>query len=348
MTRRNRSAAPTRERSTADTAAGAQTEQPVNAGRAGLTAEQRHALPPFGALCAFEAVGTYGGIRRAAVALSRDHAAVSRHLRALETWAGVPLVQRDGGQLTAEGAKFHARIAAAMKEIAGASFELTHRGDDGRLRLWCVPGIAVQWLAPRLGIFASAYPDIDLELQPTDAAPNFSTHEADAALRYVIDAGLRKLADPELTSVQIARPATLAVASPKFIAKLKRPITQPEDLLDTPLLHEASFDQWRRWFAAHGIDAGTRLSGPRLWHGHLTVAAARRGQGVALSNVFLIGDELRSGALVEVAGGKSVHLGSYIFTARSDRWRDRSIRCFRRWLEQSVAWAGPAKSSERA
>lgn len=347
MSRRNRNAPPARERPAVDSAVvEVQPEQPARSAHSGLSADQRHALPPFGPLCAFEAVGTCGGIRRAAVALSRDHAAVSRHLRMLEEWAGVPLVQR-GGQLTAQGAKFHARIADAMQEIAAASFELTHRNDDGRLRLWCVPGIAVQWLAPRLGVFASAYPNIDLELQPTDAMPDFGSHEADATLRYVIDANLRKLADPELTSVQIARPATLAVASPKFIAKLKKPIVHPEDLLNVPLLHEASFDQWRRWFAAQSIDADAGLSGPRLWHGHLTVAAAKRGQGVALSNVFLIGDELRSGALVEVAGGNSVHLGSYVFTARTDRWRDRSIRSFRRWLEQSVAWAVPAKAAER-
>lgn len=347
MVRRTKPHVPPPPRNTAeDSAEVAEPQAAASApARSGLSVEHRHALPPFGALCAFEAVGTYGGIRRAAVALSRDHAAVSRHLRALEVWAGVPLVQRDGGQLTPEGAKFYERISTAMKEIAGASFELTHRGDDGRLRLWCVPGIAVQWLAPRLGAFASAYPNIDLELQPTDAMPNFSTHEADAVLRYVPHIAARKVPDPDLSSVEIARPAVLAVASPKFIAKLNHPITGPADLLTAPLLHEASFDQWRRWFAAHGIDAGTRLTGPRLWHGHLTAAAAKRGQGVALSNVFLIGDDLRSGALVDVGGDDSVHLGSYIFSARRDRWRDRSIRRFRRWLEQSVAWAVPLKPS---
>jgi DNA-binding transcriptional LysR family regulator len=306
--------------------------------RRGLSAQMRHALPPFGALCAFEAVGTYGGIRRAAAALSRDHAAVSRHVRTLEDWAGVPLVDRAGGQLTSEGSRFYARISGALKEVATASMELTHRGDDRHLRLWCVPGMASQWLAPRLGAFAEAFPNIDLELQPTDAMPDFSSHEADAVLRYIPDvAASRALPDPDLRSVEIARPATLAVASPRFIAKMK-PIDGPADLLKAPLLHEASFDQWKRWFAAHAIDAGNALAGPRLWHGHLTVAAAKRGQGVALSNVFLIGEDLRSGALVEVGGGEPVHLGSYVFSARRDRWRDRPIQSFRRWLEQSVAW----------
>jgi LysR family transcriptional regulator, glycine cleavage system transcriptional activator len=345
MSRRTRSLLSRRVRTRGDNAASTvESEDSARAPeRAGLSSEQRNALPPFGALCAFEAIGTHGGIRRAALALSRDHAAVSRHIRALEKWASVPLLNR-GGELTPHGAKFHRQISGALKTIAAASFELTHRGADRRLRLWCVPGFAVQWIAPRLGAFSSAYPDIDLELQPTDAMPNLSTHEADAVVRYVPDVAARKGFDPDLTCVDIARPAIMAVASPKFIAKLKHPIAGPVDLVGAPLLHEASFDQWRRWFSAQGIDTGESLSGPRLWHGHLTVAAAKRGQGVALSNVFLIGDELRNGALVEVARNKSVHLGTYVFIARQDRWRDRSVHHFRRWLEQSVSWAASVKS----
>lgn len=308
----------------------------------GLSAELRHALPPFNALCAFEAVATHGGIRRAAAALPRDHAAVSRHLRTLELWAGVPLIDRGDGKLTPAGWRFYARISAAMKEIASASIELTHRGDERSLRLWCVPGIASRWLAPRLVSFASAYPNIDLELQPTEATPNFSSHEADALLRYIPDIRVNGvIPDPTLRSVEIARPRVLAVASPRLVAKMK-PITGPADLLQAPLLHESNFDQWRRWFAAHSIEAGDAITGPRLWHGDLTVVAAERGQGVALTNVLLVGSELRRGVLVEVACGDPVHLGSYVFTARRDRWHDRAILCFRRWLEQSIAWAVPA------
>lgn len=50
------------------------------------------ALPPFAALRAFEMVGRVGGIRRAASLLAIDHTVVSRHVRALEEWVGVPLV----------------------------------------------------------------------------------------------------------------------------------------------------------------------------------------------------------------------------------------------------------------
>lgn len=76
----------------------------------------RRALPPMTALRAFEVVGRVGGIRRAAAVLSLDHAAVSRHVRSLEVWAGMPLIERTGGggRLTPDGEKFHRRISAAL------------------------------------------------------------------------------------------------------------------------------------------------------------------------------------------------------------------------------------------
>ncbi len=43
--------------------------------------------PSFGSLKAFELIGRLGGIRKAAIALGVDHAAVSRHLKSLEEWA---------------------------------------------------------------------------------------------------------------------------------------------------------------------------------------------------------------------------------------------------------------------
>lgn len=306
--------------------------------RPGLSPQQRHALPPFSAIRAFEAIGTCGGVRRAAVALSLDHAAVSRHLRALEQWAGVPLVDRtpgSGGRLTAEGLHFHGRIAKALAEIARASIELTHRGDERSFRLWCTPGIASEWLTKRLGVFAAQYSEVDFELQPTEEAPDLASHEADAHLHYVVDIERRDDPDPALRVVEIARPPILAVASPRFLDRAG-PFSNPADLLSTTLLHESSFGQWRRWFDKHGVDAAA-ITGPKFWHGHLTLAAARQGHGVALANALLVGDDLRAGALVEVGSAQPVYLGSYMFTARRDRWRDRVVLGFRRWLENTIA-----------
>ena len=282
-------------------------------------------------------MGALGGVRRAAAALNLDHAAVSRHVKSLEQWAGCPLIDRQrGGVLTEEGRRFHTRITNALNEIASASFDLTRRGGDARLRLWSVPGLASEWLAPRLGQFSANYPDIDLELHPTDGSPDFVRYEADGDIRHISDDQTDQFgSSPDIESVVIARPPVIAVASPAFLAGAA--IEGVADLLKAPLLHESDFSQWRRWFAALALDAGP-IAGPKLWHAHLTVSAARRGQGVALTNALLVSEDIKSGGLVDLTPpGVKILLGSYHFRARRDQWRTPSILAFRRWLQKSVA-----------
>jgi DNA-binding transcriptional LysR family regulator len=194
--------------------------QPDPTDRARIIRAQRAATPPFAALRAFEAVGSCGGIRRAAAALSIDHAAVSRHLHALEQWTGMSLIDRSGaghGNLTEQGRAYHTRISAALAEIALATQDLMRREDDVRLRLWVAPGLASEWLSGRVGEFMRDHPAVELELQPSDTPPAFAANEADAYLHYIIDAH-REAPPATLRSIEVARPAVLALASPAFIA----------------------------------------------------------------------------------------------------------------------------------
>jgi len=297
----------------------------------------RRLLPPFAALRAFEAVGRLGGIRRAGEELGIDHAAVSRHLRALEAWVGVGLIDREqGSRLTPDGALFHTRIGAALETISQASADLTRRGDDPRLLVWCVPGFAYRWLNARLGAFSAANPDIDIEVRPTDRGPDFPRHEADADIRYVRDD--EPPVGGEVQRVEIARPVVMAVAAPGLAATLP-PDAPAAALLAAPLLHEDDDSEWRAWLLAHGVEPPARLPGPRLWHAHLTLDSAVRGLGVALSNDLLIGDLLRTGRLVRLEikpPVPDVRFGGYTFRARRDRWRHPGIVRFRRWLERTA------------
>ncbi|WP_334164006.1 LysR substrate-binding domain-containing protein [Phenylobacterium sp.] len=295
-------------------------------------------MPPYAALRAFEAVGQLGGIRRAAQELGIDHAAVSRHLRALEDWAGVKLIDRtQGGRLTPEGAKYLARISAALEEISRATLDLTRRGDDSRLVIWSVPGFAYRWLIRRLPDFYAAHPGFDLEVRPTDHTPDFGRHEADADIRYIRD--MSAPGDTDVQAMEIARPVVFPAASPEVAARIGQG-APAEALLAETLLHEDDDSEWRTWLAARQVEVPERLGGPRLWHAHLTLDAARRGQGVVLTNALLAGDELAAGQLVDLSlqpAEPEIRFGGYAFRARKDRWRDPAITKFRRWLEREAA-----------
>jgi DNA-binding transcriptional LysR family regulator len=301
----------------------------------------RKAFPPFAALKAFEMIGRLGGIRKAALALGIDHAAVSRHLRSLEEWAGVPLVDRSrggSGRLTPEGSRYHLRVSSAFAEISSAGLDLIQKSDVQRLHLWCSPGFAYQWLVRVLDRFKDSAADIDVDLRPTDFGPNFARGEAMADIRFVGD-WLPRSFSQGIQTAELARPIVIPVASPKFLANAARP-AQLEDLLALPLLHEEDDEQWRAWFANQSVPVLGYIRGTRLWHAHLAVDAARRGQGIALANHFLVAEELQSGELVEVKVSdrryRRAPIGSYVLAAREDRWRTPMLTRFRSWLNETI------------
>jgi DNA-binding transcriptional LysR family regulator len=293
-------------------------------------------------LRAFEAFGRTGGIRKAAQALSIDHAVVSRHLRALEQFVGTSLVDRESGTrlLTSDGVEYHRRISSAFQEIAGATQMLRKRHDQ-KLLIWCSPGFAYHWLAPRLPAFSVAHPGIEVELRPIDYGPNFATNEADGDIRYV------RLINGDLPPagtqrVELVLPPVFPVASPTYAESVAGRLRSPADLLDLRLLHEESDAEWRTWLGEQGLALGaTALPGPRLWHAHVMLDAARSGEGIALANPLLVDGYLGSGQLVPIATRERpllpVPLGSYSFTAREDRWRDPALQRFRTWLHERAS-----------
>lgn len=146
-----------------------------------------------------------------------------------------------------------------------------------------------------------------------------------------------------LKRVEIASPEVFVVATPELVKTLPR-INHPSDLLTAPLVHEGDTREWTQWLSEHGVTLTQPLSGPRLWHAHLTLNAARRGQGIILTNRFLLEDDLASGRLVQIGKDsphfKRVSLGSYVFMARQDRWQSIAISKFRQWLVAiSHKWA---------
>jgi len=302
--------------------------------------EARGWLPPFASLRAFDVIGRLGGIRKAALELGVDHGVVSRHLKALEEWAGITLLERGRGgrgQLTPEGSHFHARISAALEDIGGASRNLIERNRRERLLVWCSPGLACFWLLPLLDSFHASHPQIDLELRSTDFAPDLTRGEAMADLRFVGDW------EPDTTgttleTVDLARPDAIAVASPAFLGRYP-PGLLAQDVPRLPLLHEEDDEKWRAFLTAQGIAAPRPLRGTRLWQAQLTIEAALRGQGVALANGFLVADHLRSGRLVTIKIGGQIaraSIGRYRLTARKDRWRHPALEAFRTWVQSAM------------
>jgi LysR family transcriptional regulator, glycine cleavage system transcriptional activator len=295
----------------------------------------RRRLPALVTVRAFEAFSRTGTVRGAADELAVSHTVVSRHIQNLEEAVGIALVRKDGRGLkpTREGERFAAKARKAFDLLEEATAELAH-GRGEAIHICCMVGLASHRLLARLPMLEASLGSTEVILQPTSTRPDLGKDEADAEIVY--------LEAPEtsggLRSELLVRPRILAVASPALLARHPK-IATPANLLQLPLLHEKSTALWETWLGAQGVAEIPPLRGPRLWHGHLTLEAARLGQGVALVSDLICWDRIKAGELVEVVPS-SIQMGGYYFVAPAAKWSDPMLTIVRRWLAATLSVPG--------
>ena len=133
----------------------------------------------------FLSVAHHGTLARAAQALHVDATTVSRRIGALEKALGQTLFERapSGFILTAAGRALvpHAEAmaaAAARIHSAGTSGSAL----SGQLRVSVSEGFGSSFIAPRLGRFAAAHPELEIDLAASSGFLNPSRREADMAV----------------------------------------------------------------------------------------------------------------------------------------------------------------------
>jgi len=289
----------------------------------------RRRLPPLLALRAFEAFGRTGAVRTAADELSVSHTVVSRHIQNLELSIGVKLVQKSGRglTLTREGKRYAAQLREALDIIAEATASLWSGSSDA-LHICCMAGLASRRLLALLPELEKFLGGREIILQPITARPDLAAGEADAEINYLESPGF----SDEVRGEAFCRPQILPLVSPTFRTR-NRKVRTLQQLVELPLIHERSTRQWETWLERAGVVDLPRLKGPRLWHAHLSIEAARLGQGVALVSDLVAKDLLFKGELVEMVPSK-VYLGSYYFASLARRWNEPAIASLRSWVRQ--------------
>lgn len=287
-------------------------------------------LPPMILLRAFEATARTGSMRRAADDVGISHTVVSRHVRNLEHWFGQDLITAGprGVVLTEQGEVLYEAVSRAFRIIGNATAEL-RPSPTASLKIWCFPGFATRWLAPKLTQLEEALDNCDITLRAIDRIPNFAEGEADVMIVYAGRDAVPEGATPLLA------PRMFPVASPLWIARHGAPQT-PEELASASLIHEESKQQWTDWFEAMGVRLRSDLKGPKLWDANLGFDAALAGQGVALASRITAGQELAEGRLVELLKS-DIRLGGYHLLVGSKTQNQRVVTRFAQWLGDTLA-----------
>lgn len=142
-------------------------------------------LPSWEDLRYFLAVAREGQMLAAARRLGVSQALLSRHVVALESAVGARLFDRTtrGSTLTGDGAALFATAERIEAEMFAGLARFGGRGEiAGTVRIGAPDGFGSAFLAPRMGRFRAAFPDLRVQLVPVPRSFSLSEREADIAI----------------------------------------------------------------------------------------------------------------------------------------------------------------------
>ncbi len=182
----------------------------------------------FAELKAFVAIVDRSSFAKAADHLGLSRSALSQTIRQLEARLGVRLLNRTTRSVspTEPGRRLHERMAPMLREMDAAVAEAvdTRTRASGTLRINTLSMAAKRLIAPRLGRFARAHPDVVLDIVIDDGLSDIAGEGFDAGIRV----GNRVQKD--MVAVRMTPDVELlAVASPDYLARHGEPRT-PEEL----------------------------------------------------------------------------------------------------------------------
>ena len=253
----------------------------------------------FQQLRSFLAVVRAGSFVGGADALGLSKAAVSRHVAELEESLGVRLLHRTTRRLslTDDGTRFHARAEELLASLEELEAETSSQGGEasGQVRVNAPMSFGNLHLAPLWPRFLAANPKVSLDITLNDRVVDLVDEGYDLAVR------IGRLGDSNLVSRKLAATRIVLCAAPDYLARRGAP-THPRELAAHQVFGYAYWsggDEWK----FHGPEGEFGVSvHPRMRSnsGDTCRAAALEGQGIVLQPDFLVGGDLKRGALVEL------------------------------------------------
>lgn len=244
-------------------------------------------LPPLNWLRAFEASARNLSFTGAARDLNMTQSAVSQQIKALEGFLGRPLFHRHTRalELTQTGQTYLPVVRDAFRTLSNGTRALTGSNVDV-LRVQSNLSFAVHWLAPRLGRFRDAHPEVTLALTTELWEPMDMARGVDVEIRYSLRPSDQVHAELLATDhyYPVCAPEYAAVAAESLAAQ---PLFDCSNLMGT----------WSVW----AEDAGLNWPDPPVTYATtfcVSLAAAKAGAGLALGHDLIVQDMIAAGELV--------------------------------------------------
>lgn len=290
-------------------------------------------LPPLDALRGFVAVARRMSITLAAKDLYLTQSAVSRQVQSLEAHLGVALFIRKHRALAlTEAGEQLLHIASPWLDRLGEfSRSIRHDGRPRPVTITASIGVAALWILPRLGLFQTAYPHIDVRVAANNRLLDLEQEGIDLAIRYCREEQAPRGATL-LFQEQIVPVANKSVAAVAF--SVDNDLSQQVLLeLDDRRLPWLRWSDWLRGQGLRGIEPKAYLHFNQY---DQVVQAAIEGHGIALGRIGLIFPMLEDGRLV-AQPGRNIESSDYAYwLVQMSKTSRPEVTALRDWIMTNV------------
>ena len=289
-------------------------------------------LPPLNTVKVFDVVARHLNFTKAAAELAMTQSAVSYQIKTLEAFVGAPLFVRlaRGVALSKHGLALAPIVRHSIGELSRA-LQSARDQSESVLAITAVHTLATNWLAPRIGSFQLAHPELAVRLDVSGHIVDLHTEDVDAALRH------GKGAWPGMVTHLLFESSFTPVCSPTFLAR-EGPFARPADLLGRTLV-DPEDDWWAVWFEKAGVKPPVVIEprGIQVGSQQMAASVAAAGHGIAIVTPGFVRDDLQAGRLVQLFDIIASTGSNYYLVYPEAHRATRKIRLFRDWLLAEVS-----------
>jgi LysR family transcriptional regulator, regulator for bpeEF and oprC len=295
-------------------------------------------MEQFNDLSAFVAVAETKAFASAARRLTASTSGVSKSINRLEQRLGIRLFTRTTRRvaLTAEGEQFYARSRDILEALADAESELTDASLAlrGRIRIDMPVVFGERHGIPALMVFREQHPGVELDIRLSDSVTNLVEEKIDLAIRF------GKLGDSRIKAKRLGIGRLVTCASPSYFDKRGKPQTISDLKVHDCIAYQFRSSQrlfnWR--FLANGsvieIEPKTSII---VNDGAAHRRLALLGAGIIQDLDYSVGEEIKSGHLIEVLSAHSTPAFPLTLIWAAGRYQTRRVRALIDFLSAKLS-----------
>lgn len=293
-------------------------------------------LPPLAALRAFTAAARHLSFIRAAEELHVTSAAVSQHVRQLETHFAQPLFIRNRGRLalTEAGSILFPGLEQAFDAVLESVKQVDRPDGSVEMRIAAPSSFISKWLLPRMTDLRRAIPNVRIVFDPVEVSTLSEHWHADCA----INASHEGAAGPD--AEYLFQEELVPVCTPSY--QLRHGVHAGDFCLDRVTLlgeqrqdRDSRYPGWQRWLRANLPRRRVQPQQISFSDPATVIDAALLGQGIALASIRLAQADLAAGRLVVPFGTPQRAPDAYFFSTL--RPASGHVVAFRQWLNDEAS-----------